>query len=67
MERRTDRLTELYVDAILDFCQPAFRQSAIVSLLDHGLSLDTVLRLVNSPGERRQHDLPAWIDAATAA
>jgi hypothetical protein len=67
MERRNDRLTALYVDAILNFCQPDFQQSAIVALLDHGLSLDAVLRILNRPSERRQYDQFASTAAATAA
>ena len=53
MERRTDRLSALYVDVVLNMCQPEDRDSAVVILLDHGLSLDTVMRLVNRPHARR--------------
>jgi hypothetical protein len=55
MERRTDRLTALYVDEILNFCEPGYRQCAVVTLLDHGLSLDAVLRILNRPCDRRQN------------
>jgi hypothetical protein len=57
MERRADRLTALYVDAILNFCRAEYRQNAIVVLLDHGLPMDTVLRVLDRPRERRQYDL----------
>jgi hypothetical protein len=53
MEQRTDRLTALYIDAILNFCEPGYRQCAVVTLLDHGLSLDAVLRLLDRPCDRR--------------
>ena len=53
MERRTDRLSALYVDAVLNVCQPEDRDSALVILLDHGLSLETVMRLVDASGTRR--------------
>ena len=48
MERRTDRLSALYVDAVLSVCDPDDRDSAVVILLDHGLGLETVMRLVNA-------------------
>lgn len=53
MERRTDRLSALYVDAVLNVCQADERDSAVVILLDHGLGLETVMRLVNASGTRR--------------
>ena len=49
MERRTDQLTALYIDAVMDFCQPPYRQCAIVTLLDYGLPVDTVLRILAEP------------------
>lgn len=54
MERRTDRLSALYVDAVLHVCQPEDRDCAVVILLDHGLGLDTVMRLVDAPNARRR-------------
>jgi hypothetical protein len=54
MERRTDRLSALYVDAVLNVCQREDRDSAVVILLDHGLRLDTVMRLVNAQNARRR-------------
>jgi hypothetical protein len=65
MERRTDRVTALYVDAILGLCQARYPTSAIVILLDHGLPLESVLRIVDRPTERRQHTCSAPVEAAT--
>jgi len=65
MERRTDRVTALYVDAVLNLCQAEHPASAIVILLDHGLSLETVLRIVDRPSERRQHTCSAPEAATT--
>jgi len=53
MERRTDRLSALYVDAVLNVCRRDHADSATVILLDHGLPLDTVMRIVNAPKARR--------------
>lgn len=54
MERRTDTLSALYVDAVLNVCRPDDPDSATVILLDHGLSLASVMRIVNAPGDRRR-------------
>jgi len=54
MERRTDRLSALYVDAVLNVCRPDHPDSATVILLDHGLPLETVMRIVNAPRARRR-------------
>jgi hypothetical protein len=55
MERRTDQLTALYIDAVIDFCEPDYRQCAIVTLLDYGLAVDTVLRILAEPRVRRPY------------
>ena len=55
MERRTDQLTARYVDEVVAFCQPDYWQCAIITLLDHGLSMDTVLRILAGPCNRRTY------------
>lgn len=53
MERRRNRLTAAYVDAILDFCTCDERESAVIVLLEHGLPLQTALRIVGGDASRR--------------
>ena len=66
MDRRTDRLTALYVDAILDFCRANEHESAIIVLLEHGLSLETTLRILSTPLARRRNNADVPETSATA-
>lgn len=58
MERRTDRLTALYVDAVLNFSEHDGRDSTLVALLEYGLSLATVLRILSGSRGRRLYRVP---------
>lgn len=66
MERRTDRLTALYVDAVLNFSEHDGRDSTLVALLEYGLPLQTVFRLVSGDRGRRVYQLPQ-LDARSTA
>lgn len=58
MERRTDRLTAIYVDAVLNFSERDGRDSTLVALLEYGLPLGTVLRILSSQRGRRLYRMP---------
>jgi hypothetical protein len=53
MDQRTDQLTAMYINAVIAFCQPDYRHCAIVTLLDYGLPMHTVLRVLDGPRDRR--------------
>lgn len=66
MERRTDRLTALYVDAVLNFSEHDGRDSTLVALLEYGLPLGTALRIVSGDRGRRLYRAP-HLDARSTA
>jgi hypothetical protein len=43
----------MYINAVIAFCQPDYLHCAIVTLLDYGLPMHTVLRILEGPRDRR--------------
>jgi hypothetical protein len=57
MDRRTDRLTQLYIDAIINGLAGTGHQTAAQALRELGIPLATALRVLTRPGERRRPSL----------
>lgn len=54
MDRRTDRLTQLYIDAVLNGLPSIGQREAAVVLRDLGVPVVTALRVLTRPQETRQ-------------
>jgi hypothetical protein len=55
MNRRTDRTTELYIDATLNSVAYIGIREAARTLRDLDIQVDTALRVLTRPSERRGH------------
>jgi hypothetical protein len=53
MNRRTDRYTELYVEATLNGLERTGYQAAARALHEQGVPIETALRVLTRPKERR--------------
>jgi len=66
MERRQDHLTEIYIESVINGLPSIGQREAAVVLRDLGVSVETSLRVLTRPDERRQ--TPARrVQAALAA
>jgi hypothetical protein len=54
MHRRIDRLTQIYIDAVLNSVPSIGRLEAALLLRELGVPVETALRVLTRPHERRQ-------------
>lgn len=54
MDRPTDRLTQSYIDAVINGLTAVGHQTAARALLELDVPLETALRVVTRPDERRR-------------
>jgi len=54
MTRRIDRLTQVYIDAVLNSLPSIGQRGAALMLRDLGVPLETAVRVLTQPGMRRR-------------
>jgi len=59
MDRRRDRLTALIIDAALHTCGTHDVEVAALSLEEHGVARETIMRVLTRPRQRR--GLGQWV------
>ena len=59
MDQRRDRLTALIIDAALHTCGTHGVEVAALSLKEHGVAHETILRVLTRPRQRR--GLGQWV------
>lgn len=64
MDRRTDRHAQCYIDAVINGLPSTGQRKAALALRELGTPIDTALRVLTRPRERRGSAGPAQVSLA---
>lgn len=64
MDRRTDRRTQCYIDAVINSLPSIGQREAALTLRELGVSVCTALRVLTKPDERRGSGAPVQASPA---